>query len=27
MLREREHAFLAGESFPEMLASHGVALA
>ena len=25
-LREREYAFLAGESFPEMLASHGVAL-
>jgi chitin disaccharide deacetylase len=26
-LRQREHAFLAGESFPDMLASHGVALA
>jgi predicted glycoside hydrolase/deacetylase ChbG (UPF0249 family) len=26
-LREREYAFLAGESFPDMLASHGVALA
>jgi predicted glycoside hydrolase/deacetylase ChbG (UPF0249 family) len=25
-LREREYAFLAGESFPDMLASHGVAL-
>jgi hypothetical protein len=26
-LREREYAFLAGESFPDLLASHGVALA
>jgi predicted glycoside hydrolase/deacetylase ChbG (UPF0249 family) len=26
-LREREYTFLAGESFPDMLASHGVALA
>jgi len=26
-LREREYAFLASESFPDMLASHGVALA
>jgi chitin disaccharide deacetylase len=26
-LREREYAFLAGESFPDTLASHGVALA
>jgi predicted glycoside hydrolase/deacetylase ChbG (UPF0249 family) len=26
-LREHEYAFLAGESFPDMLASHGVALA
>jgi chitin disaccharide deacetylase len=26
-LREREHAFLSGESFPDLLASHGVALA
>jgi predicted glycoside hydrolase/deacetylase ChbG (UPF0249 family) len=25
-LREREHAFLAGDAFPDLLASHGVAL-
>jgi predicted glycoside hydrolase/deacetylase ChbG (UPF0249 family) len=26
-LREREYAFLAGDSFPKLLASHGIALA
>jgi predicted glycoside hydrolase/deacetylase ChbG (UPF0249 family) len=25
-LREHEYAFLAGETFPDLLASHGVAL-